>query len=61
MRELQKLFTVVLAYKKGIPKVLDGPGRTGEYLGSGEGSLVSEDINGQVRWDLFEKVDETIH
>lgn len=55
MNQLQVLFTIELSYKKGKPRVLDAPGRTGEYLGSGEGTMSGESLNGRVHWDLFVK------
>lgn len=39
---------------------MDSPGRTGEYLGSGEGRIRGEQISGHVHWDLVEKVEETM-
>jgi hypothetical protein len=60
MTDLQLEFTLELNYKKGKPQVLADPGRVGEYLGSGEGSIKGDRVNGQVQWDLFEKVEEVV-
>jgi hypothetical protein len=60
MNNLQPLFSVELNYKKGKSQVLDMPGRVGDYLGSGEGTVSGDKVNGRVHWGLFEKVAETI-
>ena len=60
MSDLRPAFTIELLYKKGKPQVLAEPGRVGDYLGSGEGRFRGERDNGQVHWDLFEKVEEIV-
>ncbi|UCC53052.1 MAG: DUF3237 family protein [Anaerolineaceae bacterium] len=56
----QHLFSIELSYENGKPQILDEPGRTGDYLGSGVGTISGDKVNGSVQWDLFEKVEETI-
>lgn len=60
MDPLQPLFSIELTYREGKLRALDAPGRTGEYLGSGDGIVRGEGISGDVHWDLFEKVEETL-
>lgn len=60
MNDLHLLCTMALQYKKGKPQALTTPGRVGEYLGSGEGTIAGERLNGRVHWDLFEKVEESL-
>ena len=60
MNPLQPLFSIELTYQEGKPRALDAPGRTGEYLGSGDGTVRGEGIRGDVHWDLFEKVEDTL-
>jgi hypothetical protein len=60
MSNLQPAFTIELNYKKGKPQVLADPGRVGDYLGSGKGTIKGDRVNGQVQWDLFEKVEEIV-
>jgi hypothetical protein len=60
MSNLQPAFTIELAYKKGKPQVLAEPGHVGDYLGSGEGTIKGDRVNGRVQWDLFEKVEEIV-
>ena len=60
MNNLQPAFTIELTYKKGKARILTDPGRVGEYLGSGEGMIKGDLLNGRVHWDLFEKVEEII-
>jgi hypothetical protein len=60
MSDFQPAFTIELAYKKGKPQVLAEPGRVGDYLGSGEGTIKGDRVNGRVQWDLFEKVEEIV-
>ncbi len=57
---LQPLFSAELTYREGKPRAWDAPGRTGEYLGSGDGMIRGDGMSGQVHWDLFEKVEETL-
>ena len=59
-KQLQTLFDIELQYVEGKQRVLTEPGRTGEYLGSGEGTVSGDKVNGRVHWDLFEKVEPTI-
>ncbi|UCC51433.1 MAG: DUF3237 family protein [Anaerolineaceae bacterium] len=56
----QQLFSIELNYEKGKQQVLDTPGRTGEYLGSGVGTISGEKAAGSIQWDLFEKVEEIV-
>ena len=60
MSDLQPAFTIELSYKKGKPQVIAEPGRVGDYLGSGEGTIKGSKVNGKVHWDLFEKVEEIV-
>jgi hypothetical protein len=60
MSDLQLTFAFELSYKKGKPQVLPEPGRVGDYLGSGVGTIKGERISGRVHWDLFEKVAEIV-
>jgi hypothetical protein len=57
MDQLQLLFSIELIYQEAMPRALDATGRTGEYLGSGDGTIRGEQISGRVHWDLFEKVE----
>jgi hypothetical protein len=60
MSALNPTFTIDLNYKKGKAQVLADPGRVGDYLGSGEGTIKGDRVNGKVHWDLFEKVEEIV-
>lgn len=59
-KQLQTLFDIELQYVEGKQRVMSQPGRVGEYLGSGIGTIRGEQFNGRVHWDLFEKVEETL-
>lgn len=59
-QQLQAIFDVQLQFVQGKQRVLADPGRTGKYLGSGDGTIQGEQVNGRVQWDLFEKVEETL-
>ncbi len=51
---LKPLVELELRYKPGMLPVLPGQGRVGDYIGSGEGTATGPELQGTVRWDLFE-------
>lgn len=58
-RQLEHLFDAELQYIEGKPRVSD-EGKVGEYVGSGEGTVLGDKINGTVHWTLFEAQGETV-
>lgn len=57
--ELNLLFEMTLQYQPGMAAVTSPEGKTGQYLGSGDGAAIGERVRGRVRWDLYEVVGET--
>lgn len=56
---LEPLFRVELQYQEGLAAITSPEGRLGQYLGSGNGTIQGQGIQGMVRWDLYEVVGET--
>ena len=52
---LQHFCDMELENRQGIPRAIPGRGRLGEYLGSGEGAVFGQAVNGIVLWDLFQE------
>ena len=48
-------FDVNLTYREKRDEVSDADGKVGVYLGSGDGEVSGDRIQGTVRWDLFER------
>ncbi len=57
---LKYLFEVELQFRWEMAPVTSREARGGEYIGSGEGTVSGPRIHGTVRWDLFEKQEETL-
>jgi len=57
---LADLFKLELQFQWEMPAVTPHEAGEGEYIGSGEGTAKGSRINGTVRWDLFEKREETL-
>jgi hypothetical protein len=57
-KRLEPLFEVELQYQPGMEAVTSPEGRLGEYLGSGDGTVKGPNIQGTVRWDLYEVTGE---
>jgi hypothetical protein len=57
---LEYLFELELQFRWEMPPVTSREAGEGEYIGSGEGTAIGPRINGTVRWDLFEKREETL-
>lgn len=49
MNYLHLLGTIALQYIKDKPQALTTPGRVGDYLGSGEGTIKGERLNGRLQ------------
>jgi len=56
---LEYLFEIALQFRE-MPPVTSREAGEGEYIGSGEGTVEGPRIHGTVRWDLFEKREETL-
>ena len=57
---VRPLFDVSLEYTPGLDRVTpEEHSHRGEYLGSGGGTIAGSDLEGTVRWDVFEVVGET--
>ncbi len=52
---MEKLFDIVLQYKKELAPLALSGNQTGKLLGSGDGQLKGEKLAGTVRWDIYEK------
>jgi hypothetical protein len=50
-----RLFTALLQYRSASPSdaVIPSAGREGSYIGSGDGSVTGERLQGVIRWSLF--------
>lgn len=57
---LQHLCNMELENRQGIARAIPDRGRLGEYLGSGEGAVFGQAINGIVHWDLFQEPGEFV-
>jgi hypothetical protein len=55
---LEPLFQVELQYREGLAAITSPEGRIGQYLGSGDGTIKGQRLQGAVRWDLYEVVGE---
>jgi hypothetical protein len=53
---LNPLFEARLQYQPGMAAITSPEGRSGDYLGSGDGTVNGPRLRGRVRWDLYEKV-----
>ena len=58
-KRLEYLFEMRLQFREMLPVTSREAGE-GEYIGSGEGTVKGPRIHGTVRWDLFEKQEETL-
>ena len=58
-QSLETLFQIKLEYKESTPPV-SLEGKVGEYIGSGEGTVVGPEVNGTVHWTLFEGQNERV-
>jgi len=59
-KRLEHLFEVELQFRQGMAPVGSAEGKGGEYIGSGAGTVKGAQIDGTVRWDLFEEQEETL-
>ena len=57
---LEHLFELELQFQWEMSPVTSRETGEGEYIGSGEGAARGPAIHGTVRWDLFEKREETL-
>jgi len=57
---LGHLFELELQFQWEMPLSLLAKAGEGEYIGSGEGAAKGPTMHGTVRWDLFEKREETL-
>ena len=57
--KLTYLFEVRMQYRQG-QTAMSLEGRVGEYIGSGDGSVMGKRIKGHIVWDLFEKVGDDV-
>lgn len=48
------LLQINLQYQKDLPALNAEGGKLGKYLGSGDGTVIGDNLRGSVRWDLFE-------
>ena len=53
---LEPLFEVALQYRPGMAAIMPTEGRSGDYLGSGDGTVNGPTLQGRARWDLYEQV-----
>lgn len=58
-QDLELLFEIELQYREGMSAVTSPEGKIGQYLGSGDGTINGQPLQGTVRWDLYEVVGET--
>lgn len=56
---LNLLFEMELQYKEGMAAITTPEGKIGQYIGSGNGTATGEKLQGAVRWDLYEAIDDT--
>lgn len=56
--KLNLLFEMELQYQEGMAAMTSAEGKIGQYIGSGDGTASGEEIQGNVRWDLYEVIDE---
>jgi hypothetical protein len=59
-RCLERLFEVELQFQQGMTKASRSKNISGEYIGSGVGTIEGPRIKGSVQWDLFEEREETL-
>ncbi len=52
---LEHLFDAELQYRPEMAAVVSSEGRIGKLIGSGDGTLEGQRIQGTLRWTLFEK------
>lgn len=57
---LDDLFELELQFDWQMPPVTSREAGEGEYIGSGKGTARGARVNGTIRWDLFEKREETL-
>ncbi len=58
--KLERLLELDLQFRWELPPVTSREAGEGEFIGSGDGTAQGSRINGTVRWDLFEKQEETL-
>jgi hypothetical protein len=49
-------FDVEMRYRPGMPPVGRPRNQAGDYLGSGDGTIIGPDLKGTLRWDLHEQI-----
>ena len=57
---LQHFCDMELENRQGAARAFPDRGRLGEYLGSGEGAVFGQAVNGTVLWDLFQEQGEFV-
>ena len=59
-KRLEHLFEMELQFRWELPPITSREGGEGEFIGTGEGAVSGPRVHGTVRWDLFEKQEETL-
>jgi len=59
-KHLEHLFEVELQFRWEMTPFTSREAGEGEYIGTGEGTVSGPRVHGTVRWDLFEKQEETL-
>jgi hypothetical protein len=54
------LFEIELKFQWEMPPITSRDAGEGEYIGSGMGTVTGSRVQGTVRWDLFEKQEQTL-
>ena len=58
--QLKPLFEVITQYQEGLVAITSAEGKVGGYLGSGKGKVYGQQMQGEMRWDLYEDIADDV-